>query len=117
MENKITNKIALEFVLSLEEVKVNVEICEKLAKMLEQVEKKNAKSDKPTKAQIENMSIKEEIIEVMKDLDKPCQIKDIKEHLEYTSQKISALVRQLIEEKRVIRQEVKKVALFSLVQE
>lgn len=113
---KMTNKKALEFVLGLKEVQENVEICEKLQKMLEQVEKKNAKSDtKPTKAQLENVEIKDSILVAMSQIDEPCQIKDICELLGYSNQKISALVRQLVSSGVVERIEEKKVAKFRLV--
>lgn len=112
---KITNKKALEFVLSLEEVQENVEICEKLSKMLEQVEKKSAKSDKPTKAQEENVEIKKLIVETMSKIGKPCQIKELVVEIGYTNQKLSALVRQLVMEGVVERTEEKKVAFFKLV--
>lgn len=113
---KMTNKKALEFVLSLQEVVDNVEVCEKLQKMLEQVEKKNAKSDtKPTKAQLENVELKDKILVAMSEFDEPCQIKDICGVLGYSNQKISALVRQLVASGAVERLEEKKVAKFRLV--
>lgn len=112
---KITCKNALEFVLSLEEVKANVEVCQKLEAMLIQVCKKNAKSDKPTKAQVENVEIKAKILEFLSNLDDPCQIKDIVAEIGYSNQKISALVRQMVASGEVCRIEEKKVAYFKLV--
>lgn len=116
---KMTNKKALEFVLSLEVVAENVEVSEKLAKMLEQVEKKSAKkSDKPTKAQVENEDIKGRILVILSESEAPCQIKEICAKLdnEFSNQKISALVRQLVTIGMVERIEVKKVAMFKNVE-
>lgn len=117
MEKKLTNKMALEFVLSLEEVKSNVEIFDKLSKMLEQVEKKNStKSDKLTKTQSENVEISDAILLVMSELGKPCQIKELVAILGYSSQKLSALVRQMVSSGIICRTEVKKVAYFSIIE-
>lgn len=116
---KLTNKKALEFVLGLDAVKENVEIYEKLAKMLEQIEKKNGKKDgKPTKTQKENEPVKVMILDALENADKPVQIKEIQgtPALEkYTPQKISALVRQLVADGFVERIEEKRVAKFKLV--
>ena len=65
---KLTNVLALEMVLAMEEVKSNQELVEKLTKMKEQFEKKNNSgtgSKKLTKTQIENEEIKAQILEVM----------------------------------------------------
>ena len=61
---KLTNVLALEMVLAMEEVKSNQELVEKLTKMKEQFEKKNNSgtgSKKLTKTQIENEEIKAQI--------------------------------------------------------
>ena len=116
---KMTNKIALGFVLGLEEVKANVEVFDKLTKMLEQVEKKSsgAKTGKPTKAQQENELVKNVILAVLQEQDEPRQIKElltIDRLSEYSNQKLSALLRQLVAENLVERIEEKKVAKFKI---
>lgn len=111
---KMTCKKALEFVLSLEEVQANVEICEKLTTMLVQVDKKNAKSDTPTKTQQENAKIKEVIVEFLENAENPCQVKDIVAEIGYSSQKISALVKQLCEADILEKTVEKKVSYFSV---
>ena len=112
---KMTNKKALEFVLSLEGVVANVEVYEKLEKMLEQVSKKNAsgKSGKPSKVQLENEGVKEEIVNSL-DFE-PTQIKDMDlvKLGKYSSQKISALMSQLVKEGKVVKVIEKRVALFA----
>lgn len=115
---KITNKVALEFVLGLDQVKENQEVFEKLEKMLEQVQKKSssAKSGKPTKAQMENLEIIDRITEVLSEVDEPIQIKELMtmEGLEFSNQKLSALIRQMVASGTVVRIEEKKVAKFKL---
>lgn len=117
---KLTNVLALEMVLAMEEVKSNQELVEKLTKMKEQFEKKNNSSTgskKLTKTQIENEEIKAQILEVM--TSEPKAIKELQaenENLaEYTNQKLSALLKQLVNENKVERVEEKRVAKFKKV--
>ena len=117
---KLTNVVALEMVLAMEEVKSNQELVEKLTKMKEQFEKKNNSSTgskKLTKTQIENEEIKAQILEVM--TSEPKAIKELQaenENLaEYTNQKLSALLKQLVNENKVERIEEKRVAKFKKV--
>jgi hypothetical protein len=79
-------------------------------------EKKNANGNgerKPTKTQLENEGIKEEIISVMST--EPVTIAEIGKAIGIDSnQKISALLTQLIKAHRVVRSEVKGKAHFAL---
>ena len=117
---KLTNVLALEMVLAMEEVKLNQELVEKLTKMKEQFEKKNNSSTgskKLTKTQIENEEIKAQILEVM--TSEPKAIKELqaenKSLAEYTNQKLSALLKQLVGENKVERVEEKRTAKFKKV--
>ena len=117
---KLTNVLALEMVLAMEEVKSNQELVEKLTKMKEQFEKKNNSSTgskKLTKTQIENEEIKAQILEVM--TSEPKAIKELQaenENLaEYTNQKLSALLKQLVGENKVERVEEKRTVKFKKV--
>lgn len=124
MEKKTTNKMALEFVLGLDTVKENTEIFEKLTKMLEQVEKKNSSVDKDgkkvlTPTQKDNEKIKMILMGVLKFKENAQQIKEIMEHerikpLGLSNQKISALLRQMLNDGTAYRLEEKKVAKFYL---
>ena len=120
MNKKLTNVLALEMVLAMEEVKSNQELVEKLTKMKEQFEKKNnsgTRSKKLTKTQIENEEIKAQILEVM--TSEPKAIKELqaenKSLAEYTNQKLSALLKQLVGENKVERVEEKRTAKFKKV--
>ena len=76
-------------------------------------------SKAPTKVQIENESIKETILEVLINSDRKMTISDIQNANEelssYSNQKISALLTQLVNEKKVERTLEKKKAYFSAV--
>ena len=120
MNKKLTNVLALEMVLAMEEVKSNQELVEKLTKMKEQFEKKNNSSTgskKLTKTQIENEEIKAQILEVM--TSEPKAIKELQAEneslAEYTNQKLSALLKQLVGGYKVERVEEKRVAKFKKV--
>ena len=116
---KLTNVLALEMVLAMEEVRSNQELVEKLTKMKEQFEKKNnsGTGKKLTKTQIENEEIKAQILEVM--TSEPKAIKELQAEneslAEYTNQKLSALLKQLVGENKVERIEEKRVAKFKKV--
>ena len=72
---------------------------------------------KPTKTQEENMTIKEMIVTALKDFGKPVRVKDLRDtHAleEYTSQKLTALLNQLVKTGEVKRVVDKKVTTFEI---
>lgn len=79
--------------------------------------KYKSKSTKPTAKQIENEEIKTKIIDYMKSVNTPVTISNIVKDFNngYSIPKISALVKQLKDNGIVTREEVKRVAYFSLV--
>lgn len=94
---------------------VDGEVAEKLTALREQIAKKKG-SSKPTKTQVENEKVKEAILAVLADCDEPITVKEILGLLEgdYTSQKISALLRQLVNSGKVEKTIEKKVSRFAL---
>ena len=71
------------------------------------LDERNAnRSAKPTKTQIENKSIKEKILEVLSTGERMVA-SAIAERLEISTQKVSALCRQLVESKKLKVEEVK----------
>lgn len=71
------------------------------------LDERNAnRSAKPTKAQIENKSIKEKILEVLS-TEERMVTSAIAEKVEISTQKASALCRQLVESKKLKVEEVK----------
>lgn len=91
------------------------EVVDKLEALREQIAKKKG-SSKPTKTQVENEKIKEAILNVLAEADEPITVKEILKLLEdeYSSQKISALLRQLINAEKVEKVIEKKVSRFAL---
>ena len=91
-----------------------------LEKRIEITKKKNASGSgenaKPTKTQLENEGIKNTIVSVLTTT--PTTITDlIKSSADlagYTNQKVSALLTQLLKERRVVRTEVKGKAHYAL---
>ena len=91
------------------------EVAEKLTALKAQVAKKRS-SSKPTKTQVENEAIKEQILAVLAECDEGVMVKEILGMLEgdYTSQKISALLTQLVKAGKVVKTIEKKVSRFAL---
>ena len=121
---KLTNVLALEMVLGMAEVQANVELVEKLTKMKEQFEKKNKSSVGAdgkkvlTAEQKKNEILKETILEVLTRYEEPKQVKDLiaenEELVNYTGQKISALMTQLLRDEKVVKVIDKKASKFQL---
>ena len=121
---KLTNVLALEMVLGMAEVQANVELVEKLTKMKEQFEKKNKSSVGAdgkkvlTAEQKKNESLKETILEILTRYEEPKQVKDLisenEELTEYTGQKISALMTQLVKAEKVVKVIDKKASKFQI---
>lgn len=123
MNKKLTNVVALEMVLSMKEVQANQELVAKLELMKAQFEKKNKSGVRAdgtkilTAEQKKNEGIKEQLIEVLARCEEPQQIKDLmkmEEFSEYSNQKLSALLKQLVTAEKVERVEDKKVAKFKI---
>lgn len=110
--------MAITYVDALE-VAINAvadaEVAEKLSALKAQVAKRHS-SSKPTKTQVANEGIKEQIISVLADCDEGVTVKEILGLLDgdYTSQKISALLRQLVTAGKVVKSTEKKVSRFAL---
>ena len=121
---KLTNVKALEMVLEMKEVQANVELVEKLTKMKEQFEKKNKSSVGAdgkkvlTAEQKKNEGLKETILEVLTRYEEPKQIKELiaenEELANYTGQKISALMTQLLRDEKVVKVIDKKASKFQI---
>ena len=107
--------MAMTYVEALETVipMVEGEVAEKLTALKAQMAKKKG-SSKPTKTQLENEKVKDEILETLIDGRMTCGevVKALED--EYTSQKISALLRQLVGAGKVNKVTEKKVSYFEL---
>lgn len=113
MEKKMTKRDYFNRIMSYahEEDKAFIE------HELELLAKKNSGERKPTATQKENEATKAVIVEVLSDgtartIGEICKSSD--ELADFSSQKISALVRQLVLDGTVVREEIKRKAYFSL---
>ena len=117
MANKMTKREKYERLLAMTEVandKISVEFIEH---ELELLVKKNSADKKPTKAQEENIEIKNAIVEGMEEgkfYTITEMMKEIDACKELSNQRVSALVRQLKQDGVVVRKEEKGKAYFSL---
>lgn len=114
---KMTQKNAIAYVL--EHCSIPKEVEEKLVSMKAQLEKKSNKSGerKPTKTQIANEGFKEIILANMEH-GRLYTVTEITKEMpfgeELSSQRVSALVRQLKDSGAIVRTEEKRKAYFSL---
>lgn len=111
MEKRITKRDMFEMIM--ERVSDNTEMVEFLTHEIELLDKKKT-SSKPSKTQVENESIKEEILNILNDSNVAMSITDIMGKLsdDYSNQKVSALVTQLVKSGLVVRDTVKGKAVF-----
>ncbi len=107
----MTKKEMFTALMEMAEVKANEEIYNGVAHELELVSRPRKKSDKPTAKQIANDGIKEQIISVLVNAEEPMTAKAIGEAVECSTQKVSALLKQMDTVNRTV---VKGKALFSL---
>jgi len=79
------------------------------------ITKRNArKSTKPTKAQIANIAVKENIANALAEVSEPITAKAVGELVAISPQKASALLKQMIEGGEVVKEVVKGKSLFRL---
>ena len=109
---KMTNKMALNYVLSNCEVPVMVR--EKLEKMLEQLDKRTSADRKPTKTQLENETYKELIMDVMSTEHRTVTdiMKLIPQFEDFSNQKVASLVKSLLNEGKIQKAVVKGRSYF-----
>ena len=118
MTKKETINLLIDVLMGNQEVEDMQIFVDFLVHERELLEKKSSNSGQ-TKTQKENEVIKDKIVETLKGLDKFATITDIQEAnaelSAYSNQKISALLKQLVESEVITRQMDKKKAYFKLV--
>lgn len=117
MTKKETINLLIDVLMGNKEVEDMQIFVDFLAHERELLEKKSSKSSQ-TKTQKENEIIKEKIVETLQELDKPVIITEIQganeELVNYSNQKISALLTQLVNSGIAKRIVDKKKAYFTL---
>ena len=106
-------------IMNVAEVAENIEMTEFLKHQINLLDSRNI-AKKPTKTQKENENIKDIICTVLAESETPMRVKDLISDdrlAEYSSSKITALLRQLLPETgdgRVTKTIEKKISYFSL---
>jgi DNA-binding HxlR family transcriptional regulator len=117
MANKMTKRDYFNSLLSLDEVQSNAALVDFINHELDLLAKKNSAERKPTAVQVANEGIKTAILSALSET--PVTISELQksapELAELTNQRISALVRQLVNDGSVVRSEDKRKAYFALV--
>ena len=112
---KMTNVKAINYVL--ENCNVPSDVAEKLTKMKDQFVKKNSAERKPTANQVENAGLKTAILDFLAENKGAYTVTDLMKSVsalaDLSNQRVSALVRQLVEDGSVVRTEEKRKAYFS----
>ena len=115
---KITKRDYFNTLLGITEVKANDELVKFIEHELELLAKKNSSEKKPTAVQVANEGIKSIIVETLAENGKMMTISEMQkvnaELGELSNQRISALIRQLINDEKVIRVEEKRKAYFKI---
>lgn len=122
MTKKITRKemfAMIQGVVANSTAENKVEMVEFIEKQIAQLERKSG-SSKPTKTQLENESLKGEILEEMAKIGKPVTISEFCENsnsevANLSNQKLSALFNQLVKAERMVKTTDKKKSYFALV--
>lgn len=115
MANKMTKVEMFQMIKGVEEIKENLEMVDFIDHEIELLQKK-ATNKKATKTQEENIGIKQEILSVLT-VD-GATVTDIQSKsatlANLSNQRVSALLRQLIEEGKVVKTTDKKKSYFAL---
>lgn len=115
---KMTYVAALEIVLT--DATLSAEVKEKLEALKTQLSKKTSASHKPTKVQVANEALKNEIVAQMEpdhaytvtDL-----IKEVPAAAELSNQKVSALMKALVADHKVVKTQEKNHSYFTKADE
>lgn len=117
---KTTKRENFETLLTIPAVAENTALVEFINHELELLAKKNSAERKPTAKQSENASVKSAILEEMESnrlYTISEMIKELPSCADFTNQRVSALVRQLVAESKVERTEEKRKAYFRKIAE
>ena len=107
-------------IVKASDVENSAELVSFIEHEVELLTKKNSRSDKPTKTQVENETIKAQIVSILERVGKPMTVTQLlaeNELADLSNQKVSALLTQLRKNNKVVRTIEKKVAFYSLPDE
>ena len=107
-------------IVKASDVENSAELVSFIEHEVELLTKKNSRSGKPTKTQVENEAIKTQIVSILERVGKPMTVTQLlaeNELADLSNQKVSALLTQLRKSGEVVRTTEKKVAFYSLADE
>ena len=107
-------------IVKASDVENSAELVSFIEHEVELLTKKNSRSGKPTKTQVENEAIKTQIVSILERVGKPMTVTQLlaeNELADLSNQKVSALLTQLRKSGEVVRTIEKKVAFYSLADE
>lgn len=112
-EKKMTYVSALSFVLS--NCDLPEDVASKLDMLRAQQEKRNSAEKKPTKTQLANETLAEQVFEVVCAAGHPVTVSEVLElgALNMSNQKCSALMKKLVDAGRVVKTMEKRKAYFA----
>lgn len=113
--NKLTNKVALSYVLS--NCEIPADIREKLEKMLEPLEKKSVER-KPTERQVQNLAFRETVLSVVDTTPRTVsEIQKLDPSLsELSNQRMSPIINSMVDDKLLVKTIVKGRSYFALAE-
>ena len=116
---KLTKRDRFEALLKMSEVQANPDMVTFIEHEIELLAKKNAGDKKPTAKQMENDTVKQVILDEMTaNPDKLYTVTDlikgISDLADYSNQRVSALLRQMIDAGTVVKTIDKRKSYFSL---
>lgn len=123
-QNTNTNTAKMTYVAALtyalENCQMPEEVRDKLDSLRAQQMKRNSADKKPTKTQQANANLREVVLNVLRETGSPMTVTEVfnvmSENPEVAStQKVSALMRQLLLEGKVVKTTEKRVSYFSAV--
>jgi hypothetical protein len=116
-EKKLTKKDKILMLLGIDQVKANPTLVEYLENEYNLLERK-ATSKTPSKNQVANEAIKNVILSVLSESATPMSIRDIQsanaELSDFSNQKMTALLTQLVDTDKVVRVVDKKKIYFTI---
>lgn len=118
MNEKMTYVTALTY--ALENCEMPEDVREKLTALRAQQEKRNSADKKPTKTQQANANLREVVLNVLRNEGKPMTVTEVFNLMSdvpevASTQKVSALMRQLLLDGKVVKAVEKRVSYFSAV--
>ena len=115
---KLTKRDRFEALLKMSEVQANPDMVAFIEHEIELLAKKNTSEKKPTKTQIENEGNKQIVLDTLATFTDGKTISEIQAAneilAEMSNQKVSALVRQMVQDGSLVRIEDKRKAYFKV---